>query len=122
MFSVVVLQWITSEKTRPLSVPVHTHYIPEKNSTSRPGRSGENSNGKILGLPEAKLAMQQRCLSIVDSVRGSIECEGRARIHHLGVLPSTLSVEEEISNCENKSSEREEADQKRQPAAQEVVV
>jgi len=66
--------------------------------------------------------MQQRYPSAVDSVRESIEYEGRARIDHLGVLPSTLSVEDDISNCENKSNEREEADQKRQPAVQVVEV
>ena len=122
MFSVVVLQWITSEKTRPPLAQVHTHYILQKNSISRIRGSAENANGEIQDLPEGPLAMKQRCPSAVDSVGESIECEGRARIHQLGVLPNTLSAVDDISNCVNKSNEREEADQQRQPAVQEVEV
>jgi hypothetical protein len=66
--------------------------------------------------------MQQRCHSVVDNVGEGIECEGKASIGHLGVLPRTLSVEDDISNCENKSNEREEADRNRQPAVQDVEV
>jgi hypothetical protein len=122
MFSVVVLQWITSEKTRSRVAPLHTHYVLQKNSASRARGSGENGNGQILGLPEGQLPMQQSSPSIVDSVEESHECEGRARIDHLGGLPSTPSPEDNNSNCENKSNEREEADQKLQPASQKIDV
>lgn len=121
MFSVVVLQWITSEKTRWRGAPLHMHYVLQK-TPSRARESGENGNGQITILPEGQRAMQQPYPSGVDSVGEIRECDGGPMTHDMGDLPRTLSAEDDISNCENKSNKREEADRKRQPAVQEIDV
>jgi hypothetical protein len=120
MFSVVVLQWITSEKTRPLSLPAHAQYVLRKNSVSRARRSGEDSNGQVLGLTECQVAIQRPCPSAVDSVWEGSKCEGRTKIDYLGALPSILSAEDDISNCENGGNKLEDAVQDQQTVVQEV--
>jgi len=122
MFSVVVLQWIRSEKTRPRVAPLHTHYVLQKNSASRARGSSEKGNGQIFASPEGQLAIQQSYPSVVDRVGESRECEERAKTNHLGNFPSALSEEGDNSNCKNKNNEREEGNQKQQTAAQEIDV
>lgn len=125
MFSVVVLQWITSEKTRPRVAPTHTHYVLQKHSVSRAKGSSENGNGQILGLPEGQVATKHphpSYPSVVDNLEEGHECERGARTDHLGGLSITVPAKDDNSNCENKSSGREEADQKRQPATEEIDV
>jgi len=106
MVSVVVLQWITSDGTRPLVAPVHTHYALPNNSSGQARRSANIDIGQVLRAPEGQLVMQQ---PRPDSAGEDSECGG-ARIGRLGILPSILSAEYDASNCENKSSEKKEVD------------